>query len=138
MIELADVLDRLLELLIIVEPAPNLDDPLAPHAELSRAPACVGHGQNEHPMPLTAGALGTALGVPDSALEQRAPQQLASEAQFADKALTCSKGVIANHSQKGISDFTLRQPPIRPTLQFFTPQADRRKAINGLSFCAGK
>src|SRR6516164_2277790 len=123
MIELADVLDRLLQLLIIVEPAPNLDDPLAPHAELSRAPACVGHGQNEHPMPLTAGALGTALGVPDSALEQRASQQLA------DKALTCSKGVIANHSQKGISDFTLRQPPIRPTLQFFTPQADRRKAI---------
>src|ERR1700737_1691300 len=51
MIELADVLDRLLQLLIIVEPAANLGDPLATHAELLRAPASVTHGQHEHLMP---------------------------------------------------------------------------------------
>jgi hypothetical protein len=41
MIELADVLDRLLQLLIIVEPEANLGHPLTTHAELLRAPAYV-------------------------------------------------------------------------------------------------
>src|SRR6478736_6810949 len=52
MVELADVLDRPLQLLIIVEPAADLGDPLATHAELLRAPASVSHGQHEDLMPL--------------------------------------------------------------------------------------
>jgi hypothetical protein len=92
MIKLADILDRLLQLLIVVEPAPNLGNPLATDAELLRAPASVAHGQNEHPMPLTAGALRTALGMADGALQQRAAQQFASNRQLADKLLARLKG----------------------------------------------
>ena len=72
MIELADVLDRPLQLLIIVEPAANLGDPLATHAELLRAPASVSHGQHEHLMPFAARAFRAALGVSDDAVQQRA------------------------------------------------------------------
>ena len=42
MIEFTDILDRPLQLLIIVEPTANLGDALATHAELLRAPAGVG------------------------------------------------------------------------------------------------
>ena len=98
MIELADVLDCLLQLLIIVEPAPNLGDPLAPHAELPRAPASVSHRQNEYLMSLTTRTFGTALAMSDSALQQRTAQQLTRHRQLADKALACIKGPITNHS----------------------------------------
>jgi hypothetical protein len=61
MVELADVLDRPLQLLIIVEPAADLGDPLATHAELLRAPASVSHGQHEDLMPFAARAFRAAL-----------------------------------------------------------------------------
>lgn len=98
MIELADVLDRLLELLIIVEPAPDFGDPLAPHAELLRAPAGVSHGQDKHLVSLTAGAFRATLGMSDSALQQRAAQQFAGNRQLADKLDARVKGSIANYS----------------------------------------
>lgn len=60
-VELADVLDRLLQLLIIVEPAADLGDPLATNAELLRAPASVSHGQHEHLMPFATRAFRAAL-----------------------------------------------------------------------------
>jgi hypothetical protein len=85
MIELADALDRLLQLLIIVEPSANFSDPLATYAELLRAPAGVGHRENEHLVPLTTCALRTISGVSNRALEQRAAEQLASDWQLGDK-----------------------------------------------------
>src|SRR6516164_1299195 len=97
MIELADVLDRLLQLLIIVEPATNLGHPLASHAELLRAPASIGHRQHEDLVPLTTGAFRAASGMSDSALQQRPAQQLAGDRQLADKLVARLKGPIANH-----------------------------------------
>ncbi|MCK1594245.1 hypothetical protein [Bradyrhizobium sp. 164] len=54
MIELADALDRLLQLLIFVEPATNLGDPFVTYAELLRAAAGVCHGEHEHLVPFAA------------------------------------------------------------------------------------
>ena len=54
MIELANRLDRLLQILVIAQPATNLDNPLAPHAELPRASTRIGHRQNENPVSFTA------------------------------------------------------------------------------------
>src|SRR6202040_2652579 len=45
MIELADVLDRLLQLLIVVEPAANLGDPFS-----TNAPPTIAHCHDEHPV----------------------------------------------------------------------------------------
>ena len=98
MIELADVLDRLLQFMIIVEPAANLGHTLATHAELLRAPTGVGHCQYEHPMPFAARAFRAALAMPDGALQQRAPQQLASERQLSDELVARLKGPVTNHS----------------------------------------
>ncbi len=85
MSELADVLDRLLELVIIAEPAANLGHPLAAHAELLRAPAGVGHGQHEYLVPLAARTFRATFPVLYGALQQRAAQQFAGDRQFAHK-----------------------------------------------------
>src|SRR5438552_18319146 len=98
MIEFADVLDRLLQLLIIVEPAANLGDPFATHAELLRAPAGVCHGQHEHSVPFAARAFRTALGMSNGTLQQRTAQQLAGGRQLADELVARSKGSLTNHS----------------------------------------
>ena len=98
MIELADVLDRLLQLLIVVQPAPNLRHSLATHAELLRSPAGVGQGQHEHLVPFAARAFRAALSMSDPTLQQRAAQQLAADRQLADKLVPRLKGSIANYS----------------------------------------
>jgi hypothetical protein len=54
MIEFADGLDRLLEFLIIGQPAAHLGNPLAAHAELTRAVARIRHGQHENVVAFTA------------------------------------------------------------------------------------
>ncbi|UPT96259.1 hypothetical protein J4G48_0045760 [Bradyrhizobium barranii subsp. apii] len=100
MVELADVPNRLLRLLIIVEPAADLGDPLAANAELLRAPASVSHGQHEHLMPFAARAFRAAPGVPDSALQQRPTQQFAANRQLADELVARLKGSMANYLQK--------------------------------------
>ncbi len=98
MIELADRLDRLLQFLIIAEPATYLRNPLAAHADLTRASPRVGHGQDKHLMPFTPRAFGAALRVSDRALQQRATQQLAADRQFAHQLLTRAQSLISNHS----------------------------------------
>src|SRR5437868_12289323 len=97
-IELANGLHRLLQFLIIGEPAANLDDPLATHAELPRAAAHTGHRQYEHSVPFTAGAFRTVFGMSDRALQQRATQQFTANRQLADEPVARSNGPIANHS----------------------------------------
>src|SRR5437764_11380719 len=100
MIEFANGLDRLLQLLIIVQPAANLGDPFATHAELPRASTRIGHRQHEHLVSLATRAFRAALGMSNGALQQRATQQLASDRQLADKLLARLKGSISNHSQE--------------------------------------
>ena len=69
MIELANSLDRLLQLLKICDRPTDLSDPFATHAELLHAAASVGHRQHEHPMPLSA-RISAALTVADQTLQQ--------------------------------------------------------------------
>src|SRR5579883_252102 len=100
MIELADRLDRLLQFLIVAEPAAHLRNPLAPHADLACVSSRIGHGQDEHLVPFTACAFGTILRVSDRALQQRAAQQVAADRQLAHQLLTGPQGLLTNHSQE--------------------------------------
>src|SRR6476620_6821605 len=90
MIELANGLDRLLQVLIIAQ--------LAPHAELARTSSRVGHRQDKHVMPFATRAFRASFGVADGAFQQRAAQQLAGDRQFADQLLARSEGPLSNHS----------------------------------------
>jgi hypothetical protein len=72
MIELANGLDRSLQLLIIVQPAANLSNPFATHADLPGASTPIAHSQHEYVVSFAAGAFRIALAVPDGALQQRA------------------------------------------------------------------
>src|SRR6266702_2817550 len=83
MIEFANDLDRLLQLLIVVQPAANFVDALATHAELARAPARIGDRQNKYLVPFATRAFRAIFGVSDRALQQRATQQFTGHRQFA-------------------------------------------------------
>src|SRR5258708_11218603 len=96
MIEFANGLDRLLQLLIVAQPAANLGDALATHAELPRASTSIGDRQNKHPVPFATRAFRAVFGMSDGALQQRATQQFAGDRQLADKLLARSKGSISN------------------------------------------
>ena len=72
MIEFANGLDRLLQLLIVAQPAANLGDALATHAELPRASTSIGDRQNKHPVPFATRAFRAVFGMSDGALQQRA------------------------------------------------------------------
>src|SRR5436309_2112414 len=98
MIEFAYGLDRLLQFLIIAQPAAHLGNPLAAHAELTRAPSRISHRQHENLVAFAARALRTVLGVSDGALQQRAAQQLAGDWQFAGQLLARTQGLLMNHS----------------------------------------
>src|SRR5262245_31606022 len=100
MIELADRLDRLLQLLIILQPATHFGDRFATHAELPRAAASISHRQNNYLVALATRAFRAVLAASDSALQQRPAQQLAGDRQFADKFLAGLKGSASNHSQE--------------------------------------
>src|SRR5215470_15978739 len=76
-IELADRLDPLLQLLIVVQPAANLINAFAPDAELLRTSPGITHRQHEHPMAFTARAFGAPCAVPHGALQKRAAQKIA-------------------------------------------------------------
>src|ERR1700739_1629474 len=98
MIEFADVLDRLLQPLIIVEPAPNLSDALATHAALLHPPPDTADRQHTPPVPPAARPFREVFGVPDGALQQRAAKHLTAYRQFADELVARPNGPIANHS----------------------------------------
>jgi hypothetical protein len=73
-IEPADGLDRFPRLLIAAQPKTDLINPLAAHAELTRASFRVGHRQNETVMPFAARAFRASLRISDGAFQQRAAQ----------------------------------------------------------------
>ena len=86
-------LDRLLQLLIIVEPAANLGNPFAPHAELPCASTRIAHRQNEDPVSFAARTFRAIFGMADGALQQRATQHLAGDRQFAEELLDALEGL---------------------------------------------
>ncbi len=69
MIEFANGLDRRLQLLVIVKPAADFGNPLAAHAELTRAVARIRHCQHENLVAFAARAFRAVFGVPDCALQ---------------------------------------------------------------------
>src|SRR5262245_12961210 len=69
-IKLADRLDALLQLLIVVQPAANLINTFAPDAELLRTSPGITHRQHEHPMAFTARAFGAPCAVPHGAFQK--------------------------------------------------------------------
>src|SRR5205823_9446016 len=91
-IELADHLDRVFQLLVIVQPTAHLGNALAPHAELAHAPARIAHRQDMHLVPFAARAFRAAALVTNGALQQRAAQQLAGDRQLVDQLLARLKG----------------------------------------------
>src|ERR1700731_3353580 len=97
MIELANSLDRLLEFLVIAQPAANLGNPFATHAKLPSASTRVAHRQNEDLVSFAARAFRAAFGMSDGTLQQRATEHLAGDRQLADKPLARLKGPITNH-----------------------------------------
>jgi hypothetical protein len=138
MIEFADSLDRLLQFLVIAQPAAHLINALAPHAELARASARVGHSQDKHLMPFAARAFRAIFAVPDRTLQQRAAQQLASDRQLADQLLARADGLLQNYLQKNESDDA-------PTVNFnsvrscsFPPVSRFCAWTQRAQFCAGK
>jgi hypothetical protein len=100
MIELANGLDRLLQLPIIVQPAANLGDPLPTYAQLTRSPTRISHRQDKHPMTFPALTLPTTAPMTDNALKQRAAQKLAADWKPIHQFLPRLKGSVANHPQK--------------------------------------
>src|SRR5262249_7706819 len=99
-IELADRLNPLLQLLIIVQPATHLSNALAAHAELAHPSAPIAHREDIHLVSFAASAFGAAALVTNGALKQRAAQELAGDRQLGDKLLASLQGSITNHSSK--------------------------------------
>ena len=120
MIEFANGLDRLLQLLIVVQPAAGLGDALATHAELPRASTNIGDRRRTR-CPSPRAHFRAVFGMSDGALQQRATQQFAGDRQLADKLLRA----LEDRSQiirKNESDRTRPcQFQFRLSLQFSMP-----------------
>src|SRR6201995_5500949 len=80
-IQLADRLERLLELLVISKPPSNLVDLLCSQAELPRLAASIADGQHGHGMPPTAGTLWGPAPMLDDSLKQRPTHDVAADRQ---------------------------------------------------------
>ena len=101
MVELADRLEGLFQLLIIVEPAPHFGNQFATQAELACATAGIGDGQNRERVAFAAGAL-RAFGAmrANGPMQKRATQDLAGHGEAIEQLLARTKGLFMNHSYK--------------------------------------
>ena len=101
MVELADFLEGLFELLVIVEPAPYFGHQLTAQAELARATTGIGDGQDRERVAFAAGALCAfgAMGT-NCPMQQRAAQYFAGDRQAIEQLLARTKGLFMNHSYK--------------------------------------
>src|SRR5580658_473923 len=70
MIEFANRLDRLLQLLVVAQPPPNLVKALATNAQLPGAPARIAHRHDKDLMAFTARAFRAAARMTDRALQK--------------------------------------------------------------------
>ena len=88
MIQLADCLNRFLQLLVIAQPLAHLRNLLAVDAELPGAATRIADGQNGLRMSFTAGALGASAGMTGGALDQGATQDFARGGEAFEEPLT--------------------------------------------------
>src|SRR5215813_9472629 len=96
MVELADRLEGLFQLLVIVEPAPHFGHQFATQAELACATAGIGDGQNRERVAFATGAL-LAIGLmpENGALQQRAAQDFTANRQSVEQLLACTECLVS-------------------------------------------
>src|SRR6266404_4829175 len=99
-VELADLLERFLELVVIAEPAAHLVNLFAAQAELASTATGVADGQNPQRVPAAAGADRAAAGVAHGPLEQRAAQNLPCHRQLGDERLARLDNLVSRHLYK--------------------------------------
>jgi hypothetical protein len=87
LIELADLLNRRLQFLIIRETTPHLRDLLFTKADLARALAGIADRQDRNGVTFATVALGTAGAVADDAFEQGAAENVAGIGEMRGKAV---------------------------------------------------
>src|SRR6516165_3075427 len=87
MVELADRFDRLLQLVVVAQPAADLVYLSAAQAELAGAAAGIADRQNPHRVSATAGADRTAAVMAHDPLDQRAAHDLPGYRQFGNQRL---------------------------------------------------
>ena len=97
MIQLADGLDRLFQLLVVAQPLAHLRNLFAMDTELLGAAARIADGQNCLRMSFPAGALGAAAGVPGGALDEGATQNFARGGKAFEEPLTSLDGLRMCH-----------------------------------------
>ena len=100
MVELADVLERFLELVVIAEPPAHVINLFAAQAELASTAAGIADGQNPQRVPAAAGADRAAAGVAHGPLEQRAAQNLPCHRQLGDERLARLDDLVSCHLDK--------------------------------------
>src|SRR5467141_1648232 len=99
-VELAAVLERFLELVVIAEPPAHLINLFAAQAELASPAAGIADGQNPQRVPAAAGADRAAAGVAHGPLEQRAAQNLPCHRQLGDERLARLDNLVSRHLYK--------------------------------------
>src|SRR6516165_10683396 len=100
MVELADRLQRLPQLVVIAQPAAHFVDLLAAQAELAGAAAGIADAQNPQRVPAAAGADRAAAGMAHGPLEQRAAQDLPGHRQLGDERLAGLDNLVSCHLNK--------------------------------------
>src|SRR5438045_1339363 len=97
-VDLANGLDRLLQLLIIPQPSPHLGKPFAAQADLPCAPTGVAYGENRQLMPFAARAFRAALCmISDRALQQRTAQDLPGHREPGEQLLARRNDMFVSH-----------------------------------------
>src|SRR4029077_724096 len=96
-VELADVLERFLELVVIAEPPAHVINLFAAQAELASTAASIADGQNPQRVPAAASADRAAAGVAHGPLEQRAAQHLPCHRQLGDERLARLNDLLSCH-----------------------------------------
>jgi len=84
MIEFANGLDRLLQILVILQPATHFGNAFATHAQLARSSTGISHRQNEDLVTFAALALRTAALVANQPFQEGATQKLAGDRQLVE------------------------------------------------------
>ena len=100
MVELADLLKRLAQLVVIAQPAAHLVNLSRAEAELPVTAAGVADGQNPQRMPSTIGADRAAAGMTHGPLDQRAAQDLAGHWQLGNQRLAGLYDLISYHLKR--------------------------------------
>ena len=97
MIQLADSLDGVLQLLVVAQPLAHLGNLVAMDAELLGAAAGIADGENCLRMSFTTGALGAATGMTRGAFDEGTAQDFAGGGEAIEEPLTSLDGLPVCH-----------------------------------------